>query len=84
MWQGLDDQNWALWCVRVAAYRDYEGDTANEPRGSWRASLTFDKDRQEWRDFRRPRSRLQWQELLNMDFDSVRKGAFSSPLNPKP
>ena len=50
-------------------------------RQGWRASLWeryLDRDHHECRDFRRPRTRLQWKELLDIDFDSVRKWAFTS------
>ena len=55
---------------------------AHELRQAWRASLWeryLDRNRHECRDFRRPRNRIQWKELLDIDFDSVRKWAFSSP-----
>ena len=51
---------------------------AHALRQGWRASLCeryLGRDRHE----RRRRTRLQWKELLDIDFDSVRKWAFSSP-----
>ena len=47
---------------------------AHALRQGWRASLWeryLDRDRHECRDFRRPRTRLQWKELLDIDFESV-------------